>query len=126
MSVHYDHLHGQACLILNIECRPESDDFDVLLEPNLTSDLMRHIFEPRTKAEDVISLAIDRNAAQRFPWGVLELNTERIVAARRNVLPKIVSFETAARIDHHSHLLSADDPQIAMVHQRRHRGVLLR
>ena len=123
MCVHHDHLHGQACLILNVECRPESDDFDVLLEPNLASDLMRDALQPRTKAKNVISLTIDRNAAERFPRGVLELNTERIMATSRNVLPKTISFDCRARIDHHLRLWSVADPQIAMVHLHHRPGV---
>lgn len=86
MRVHNDHLDWQRRVVLDVECRSEGDNFDIVLHLDVTHELVGHLVDLGSEREDLRSFTVDRNTPERVPVGVLNMYTKRVVSGRRYVL----------------------------------------
>lgn len=79
-------LHREMSHILDLECRAECDNLDIILEFDVANDPMQNLFHARLESVRRIAFSIDRDIADSLPRHALELDSERIMTTGREIL----------------------------------------
>ena len=79
VGVDHHQLHGKMCHILDLECRAECDDLDIILEFHVANDPVENLFHTGLESVGRIAFSINRDIADPFPRHSFELDSESVM-----------------------------------------------